>query len=127
MHDDMPEEFNSLGPIGKLAIGLLGISTVTHLASTISDWHTYQVVRDYLGGKPNVEDAALNTADNIARLTSIPNVICSVAAAVVFVLWLWRARLNSEVFCRADHRHSHAWVLTSWICPGPNLVYPKQI
>src|SRR6266511_5112323 len=101
MHDDMPEEFNSLGPIGKLAIGLLGISTVTHLASTISDWHTYNVVRDYLGGKPNVEDAALNSADTVARLTSIPNVIVSVAAAVVFVLWLWRAPPNSQVFRRA--------------------------
>lgn len=125
--DDGPEEFHQLGPIGKAATILLGCAAFTHLLSTISDWHTYHVVRDYLGGKPDVEDAQLNTADTIARLTSIPNVAVSVAAAVVFVLWLWRARLNSEVFCRADHRHSHGWVLGSWLCPGPNLLYPKQI
>ncbi len=46
---------------------------------------------------------------------------------MVFVIWLWRVRVNSEVFCQADHRRSHGWVLASWFCPGPNLVYPKQI
>jgi hypothetical protein len=127
MYSDNPETFHALGPIGRAASILLGASVLTHLLATISDWHTYQVVRDYLGGKPDVEDAALNSADTFARLTSIPNVAISVAAAVVFVLWLWRARLNSEVFCRADHRYSHAWVLGSWICPGPNLFYPKAI
>ncbi len=127
IYSDNPETFHALGPIGRAASILLGASVFTHLLSTISDWHTYNVVRDYLGGKPDVEDAALNSADTFARLTSIPNVAISVAAAVVFVLWLWRARLNSEVFCRADHRYGHAWVLGSWICPGPNLVYPKAI
>jgi len=122
-----PETFQEIGRIGRIAIALLGLSTVTHLLSTWSDWNTYGVVDRYLGGQPNVSDADLNRADTIARLTSLPNVVISVAAAVVFVLWLWRARVNSEVFCQADHRHSHGWVLASWFCPGPNLWYPKQI
>jgi hypothetical protein len=121
------EEFQQVGTVGKIAIGLLGASTVTHLLSTWSDWNTYSVVHRYLGGMPNVDDADLNRADAIAKVTAIPNVIVSVAAAVVFVLWLWRARVNSEVFCQADHRRSHGWVLASWFCPGPNLWYPKQI
>ena len=120
------ETFYDLG-IGRAASILLGVAAATHLFSTVSDWHTYRVVHGYLGGAPDVEDANLNSADFFARLTSIPNVAVSVAAAVVFVLWLWRARLNSEVFCQADHRRSHLWVLTGWICPGVNLVYPKQI
>ncbi|MEU4390979.1 DUF4328 domain-containing protein [Kribbella sp. NPDC023855] len=121
------EEFQQVGTIGRIAIGLLGASTVTHLLCTWSDWNTYGVVNSYLGGGPNVDDADLNRADSISRLTSIPNVVISVAAAVVFVIWLWRVRVNSEVFCQADHRRSHGWVLASWFCPGPNLVYPKQI
>ncbi|WP_238162812.1 DUF4328 domain-containing protein [Kribbella capetownensis] len=121
------EEFQHVGPVGKLAIGLLGASTITHLLSTWSDWNTYSVVHRYLGGMPNVDDADLNRADAIAKVTAVPNVIVSVAAAVVFVIWLWRARVNSEVFCQADHRRSHGWVLASWFCPGPNLWYPKQI
>ncbi len=121
------EEFQQVGTIGRIAIGLLGASTVTHLLCTWSDWNTYGVVHSYLGGGPNVDDADLNRADSISRLTSIPNVIISVAAAVVFVIWLWRVRVNSEVFCQADHRRSHGWVLASWFCPGPNLIYPKQI
>ncbi|GAA1708798.1 hypothetical protein GCM10009745_65840 [Kribbella yunnanensis] len=121
------EEFQQVGTVGKIAIGLLGASTVTHLLSTWSDWNTYSVVHRYLGGMPNVDDADLNRADAIAKVTAIPNVIISVAAAVVFVIWLWRARVNSEVFCQADHRRSHGWVLASWFVPGPNLWYPKQI
>jgi hypothetical protein len=121
------EEFQQVDKIGKIAIGLLGASTVTHLLSTWSDWNTYGVVHTYLGGGPNVDDADLNRADAIAKITAYPNVIISVAAAVVFVIWLWRARVNSEVLCQADHRRSHGWVLASWFCPGPNLFYPKQI
>jgi hypothetical protein len=121
------EEFQEVGKVGRIAIGLLGASTVTHLLSTWSDWNTYSVVHRYLGGMPNVNDADLNRADTISRITSIPNVVISVAAAVVFVIWLWRARVNSEVFCQADHRRGHGWVLASWFCPGPNLWYPKQI
>ncbi|GAB2681094.1 DUF4328 domain-containing protein [Kribbella swartbergensis] len=121
------EEFQQVGTVGKIAIGLLGASTLTHLLSTWSDWNTYSVVNRYLGGMPNVDDADLNRADAIAKVTAVPNVIISVAAAVVFVIWLWRARVNSEVFCQADHRRSHGWVLASWFCPGPNLWYPKQI
>ncbi|TDX08783.1 DUF4328 domain-containing protein [Kribbella sp. VKM Ac-2566] len=121
------EEFQQVGTVGKIAIGLLGASTVTHLLSTWSDWNTYSVVHRYLGGMPNVDDADLNRADAIAKVTAIPNVIVSVAAAVVFVIWLWRARVNSEVFSQADHRRSHGWVLASWFVPGPNLWYPKQI
>jgi hypothetical protein len=121
------EEFQQVGTVGKIAIGLLGASTVTHLLSTWSDWNTYSVVHRYLGGMPNVDDADLNRADAIAKVTAVPNVIISVAAAVVFVVWLWRVRVNSEVFSQADHRRSHGWVLASWFVPGPNLWYPKQI
>lgn len=122
-----PETFQQIGRLGQIAIGLLGLSILTRLLSTWSDWNSYDVVARYLNGSPGVEDADINRADNLARLTSIPNIIIAVAAAVVFVLWLWRARVNSEVFCQADHRHSHGWVLISWFCPGPNLWYPRQI
>jgi hypothetical protein len=107
------EKFQEVNTVGKIAIGLLGASTLTHLLSTWSDWNTYGVVRQYLGGSLNVDDADLNRAETIAKMTAIPNGIISVAAAVVFVIWLWRARVNSEVFCQADHRHGNGWVLAS--------------
>jgi hypothetical protein len=121
------EEFQPVDKVGKIAIGLLGASTLTHLLSTWSDWNTYGVVHTYLGGGPNVDDADLNRADSIAKIIAYPNVLVSVAAAVLFVIWLWRARVNSEVLCQADHRRSHGWVLASWFTPGPNFFYPKQI
>ena len=89
------EEFQQVGTVGKIAIGLLGASTITHLLSTWSDWNTYSVVHRYLGGMPNVDDADLNRADAIAKVTAVPNVITSATAGVVFVSWLWRARIKS--------------------------------
>jgi hypothetical protein len=88
------EEFQEVGKVGRIAIGLLGASTVTHLLSTWSDWNTYSVVHRYLGGMPNVDDADVNRADTISRITSIPNVVISVAVVVVFAIWLWRARVK---------------------------------
>ncbi|MFC0628051.1 DUF4328 domain-containing protein [Kribbella deserti] len=122
-----PETFQQIGRIGQIAIGLLGLSLVTRLLSTWSDWNSYDVVARYLNGSPGVENVDIDRADTIARYTSIPNIVVAVATAVVFVLWLWRARVNSEVFCQADHRHSHGWVLISWFCPGPNFWYPRQV
>jgi hypothetical protein len=107
------EKIQQVNTVGKIAIGLLGASTLTHLLSTWSDWNTYGVVRQYLGGSLNVDDADLNRAETIANMTAIPNVIILVAATVVFVIWLWRARVSSEVFCQADPRHGYGWVLAS--------------
>lgn len=122
-----PGNFQEIGRIGRIAIGLLGLSTLTHLLSMWSVWNTYGVVNRYLGGEPNVADADLTRAETIARLTSVPNLVISVAVAVVLVLWLYRARVNSEVFCQAGHRHIHGSVLAGWFSPGPNLWYPMQI
>ena len=49
------------------------------------------------------------------------------AAVVVFIVWLWRVRRNSELFCQAQHRRRRGWVIGGWFCPIVNLWFPKQI
>lgn len=51
-----------------------------------------------------------------------------IAAGVVFLVWLWRARINSELTGGiAEHRRSRGWVIGGWICPVVNLWFPFQV
>jgi hypothetical protein len=50
-----------------------------------------------------------------------------VAAGVVFIVWLWRARGNAELFCYGQHRRGRGWVIGGWFCPVVNFWFPKQI
>jgi len=49
------------------------------------------------------------------------------AAGVGFIVWLWRARGNAELFCYGQHRRSRGWVVGGWFCPVVNFWFPKQI
>ena len=49
------------------------------------------------------------------------------AAGVVFIVWLWRARGNAELFCYGQHRRGRGWVIGGWFCPVVNFWFPKQI
>lgn len=46
-------------------------------------------------------------------------------AAVLFVTWMHRARLNSDVITsKHQHRYTNMWVVLGWIIPFGNLVIP---
>ncbi|MEV0075874.1 PQQ-binding-like beta-propeller repeat protein [Nocardia neocaledoniensis] len=49
------------------------------------------------------------------------------AGAVVFLVWLWRARRNAEVLFAGRHRRSIGWVIWGWVCPVVNLWFPHTI
>lgn len=82
-------------------------------------------VLGYRAGELGV--ASLDRADQITVVTAVIGIALLVAAALVFLLWLWRARLNSELLCRAQHVRSRGWVWGAWICPVVNLWFPFQI
>lgn len=53
--------------------------------------------------------------------------IALLAAAVVFIVWLWRARSNAELAAGPQsQRLGKGWGIGSWICPVVNLWYPYQ-
>lgn len=49
------------------------------------------------------------------------------AAAVVFMIWLWRARSNVELAAGPrSQRLGRGWAVGGWICPIVNLWFPYQ-
>ena len=75
------------------------------------------------GGDPDKQAEA----DLISGSLGIVAALALLAAAVVFIVWLWRVRWNAEMFCRGEHRFTRGWVLGCWLCPVVNLWYPKQV
>jgi len=61
------------------------------------------------------------TANNLVYLTAG----LFIAAAILVLIWLYRARTN--VTGRGRQRHARAWAVWGWICPVVNLWFPLQI
>lgn len=60
-------------------------------------------------------------------LLSFVYLLALVTAAVVFVVWLWRARANAELVAGPDsQRLGRGWGIGSWICPVVNFWFPYQ-
>jgi uncharacterized protein DUF4328 len=114
--------FSSEGAMGLAASILIGVVTATTWATAWSDWYSFQTLKKY-GDDPD----QLAEADLISGSLGIVAALALLAAAVVFIVWLWRVRWNAEMFCRGEHRFTRGWVLGSWICPVVNLWYPKQV
>jgi len=114
--------FSSEAAMGLAASILIGVVTVATWATAWSDLYSYQTLKKY-GDDPD----HLAEADLISGSLGIVAALALLAAAAVFIIWLWRVRWNAEMFCRGRHRLSRGWVLGSWICPLVNLWYPKQV
>ncbi|TCO24763.1 uncharacterized protein DUF4328 [Kribbella steppae] len=114
--------FSSERGMGLTASILVGVVTVTTWATAWSDWYSYQTVKKYADDQDHLAEA-----DLISGSLGIGAALALLAAAVVFIVWLWRVRWNAEMFCRGEHRFTRGWVLGSWICPVVNLWYPKQV
>ncbi|WP_370947684.1 DUF4328 domain-containing protein [Amycolatopsis sp. cg5] len=113
--------------LGIAASALIGLSVVLDGLSVWSDWHTHQVVDGYLNDIAGVTRADLLTADRITLVTSLVSLAIMIAAAVVFIIWLWRVRHNAEALSIGHHQRSRGWVVGSWFCPVVNFWFPFQV
>jgi hypothetical protein len=118
--------FSSERAMGLAAAILIGVVTLISALTAVSDWHSYRVLRAYEQG-PIRDPQRLERADLISGSLWIVSSIVLLAAAIVFLVWLWRVRWNAEMFCQGAHRHTRGWVIGAWICPVVNLWFPKQV
>jgi hypothetical protein len=60
-----------------------------------------------------------------AGLIALVYLLGLLAAAVVFVVWLWQVRSNVELVAgAASQRLGRGWAIGGWICPIVNLWFP---
>jgi hypothetical protein len=104
-------------PIGNAASVLVWAVALGSVLVAASDWRTYAKFKDDLRG---YDASALDATDAFY-------IIATVAAGVVYVVWLYQVRRNAERFTKAPHRRARNWLIWGWLCPILNLWFPKQI
>jgi Domain of unknown function (DUF4328)/Interferon-induced transmembrane protein len=118
--------FRSVNGLGSAVSILICLVVLAQAVLAAAYWYTYKVVKDYVEG-PVKDLDRLDRADEFVFLAAGGLVLALLAAGVVFIFWLWRARGNAELFCYGQHRRGRGWVLGGWFCPVVNLWFPKQI
>lgn len=123
---DVDRWFSSERLLGQVTSVLVGLVACWSVFVTVTDWHNYNVVKQYVA-EPAQDRSTVDRAELLVAIGAFGYAVFLVAAAVCLVLWLWRVRWNSELFCRAEHRRGRSWVIAGWICPGVNLWFPEQV
>ncbi len=122
---DTPVPLTPVRSLGTIASLLIVAVCVSGLWCAWLAWHTHSVVSIFfMGGPPLRADDYLG---DVVVLSQIVNDVVSVAAGVVFFIWLWRARVNSERMTNAKHGLDRFWVVGAWFCPVVNLWWPRRI
>ena len=118
--------FESVHGLGTAVSILICLVALAQAVLAASYWYAYKVVKDYVEG-PVKDPDRLDRADLVWVLAVGGFWLALLAAGVVFIVWLWRARGNAELFCYGRHRRGRGWVIGGWFCPVVNLWFPKQI
>lgn len=108
-----------LGAIAVAAICLIAVALVLSLISVVVDATVladFERSWDRLGstGEWPVGSQQEWTSDSWLRNITLA---LQFAGAVVFLIWLWRARRNAETLFAGRHRLSIGWVIGAWVCP----------
>jgi hypothetical protein len=117
--------FRSVNGLGTAVSILICVIVLARAVLAASEWYTYKVVKDYVEGRVKDPDR-LDRADFVWSLAGSGLMLAVLAAGVVFIVWLWRARGNAELFCYGRHRRGRGWVIGGWFCPVVNFWFPKQ-
>ena len=126
-HNELVPRVAPLRGLASTATALITANCLLNIATVWSDWHSYGLASDYVAGDPDVTVADLNDADSLNVILTMLFRATYVAAGVMFIVWLYRARHNSELINDARHRRSRGWVIGAWFCPVVNLWFPHQI
>ncbi|MET8119118.1 DUF4328 domain-containing protein [Micromonospora sp. NPDC005189] len=63
----------------------------------------------------------------IEALLALPMVAAYLTAAVLVIIWTWRARKNTDAFPGALPTLGAGWAIAGWLVPFANLVVPARV
>ncbi|WP_018382003.1 DUF4328 domain-containing protein [Wenjunlia vitaminophila] len=114
--------------LGRATAVLLGLVIATDLFACYADLLEMDVTGDLADGVTGVGviDRA-DHADALYGIAGIAQLVALVTTAVVYLCWLWRIRVNAEVFDASRHRMKRGWAIGAWFCPVVNLWFPRRI
>jgi hypothetical protein len=139
--------FRPLRRTALVSVGLMGLTAVAAVIQTVVLWTSYDGVKRFVYGLVS-NDEVNRGVERIAGFGPFLNLAgyLFVGTAIAFVIWLWQARENTEVFTPIHqqspiyggdhsshhpgsgvHRHAQGWAVGAWVCPIVQFWYPLQI
>ncbi|BCM69039.1 hypothetical protein EASAB2608_04373 [Streptomyces sp. EAS-AB2608] len=114
--------------LGRATAVLLGVVIAADLFACYADLLEIDVTGDIADGATgsDVVDRA-DRADTLYGVAGISQGVALLATMVVYLCWLWRVRVNAEVFDASRHRMKRGWTIGGWFCPIVNLWFPRRI
>ncbi|MEV7816792.1 DUF4328 domain-containing protein [Streptomyces flaveolus] len=114
--------------LGRATAVLFGLVIATDLFACCADLLELDVAGDIADGAAGagVVDRA-DRADALYAVAGVSQVVALVATVVVYLCWLWRVRVNAEVFDASRHRMKRGWTIGGGFCPVVNLWFPRRI
>jgi hypothetical protein len=132
MHPEttIPAPPTAVRPLGGLAAAasiLIGISAIAWALTTyIAGWTAYATLARLRGESADVLGVGATGIGPIRQ--SVINqgiaMLVALAAAIVFIVWLSRARDNAERLSPGPMRLAKGWTAGAWFVPVANLVLP---
>lgn len=111
------DQISGVRPVQGLRVAaevFIVLSVCSLAVSTWSSWKTYAALRQ------SREPSASTLADKI-------DLAINLVAALVFLLWLWRARCNAELLDAAPQRRARFWTFWGWVVPVVHLWFPHTV
>jgi hypothetical protein len=120
-----------LGGLGVAASTLMVVGSLVWAYTVhVNAWTIFGSIARYrpegFSGAPFVTETGIIPMKHSIIAVGIATLVCLVAA-VVFLCWLRRARVNAELLSSAPHRHGRGWLVGAWFVPFVNLVVPFRI
>ncbi|BCJ70959.1 hypothetical protein CS0771_05030 [Catellatospora sp. IY07-71] len=110
--------------IGLAALVAVAISSVVTLLSAASEIF----VRDEVRKAVDAGDLALLAVAQRVELGAVVVDLAFMAvAAVLLIIWLWRARKNIDAFPEASAEYKPGWAIGGWFVPIGNFFIPLRV
>ncbi|MFG2603690.1 DUF4328 domain-containing protein [Streptomyces sp. NPDC048514] len=114
--------------LGRATAALLGLVVVADLFAVLADRTTEAVAGDLADGLGGADVAhRIDRADMLYSAAGVAQTITMLATMAVYLCWLWRVRVNAEVFDASRHSLKRGWAIAGWFCPVVNLWFPRRI
>lgn len=110
--------------IGLAARIAVGMTAVLYLAVALSPLIGMVLARRAMANDdPNLLLGALI----IAAVVALTMTVAHLTAAVLVIIWTWRARKNTDAFPGALPTLGPGWAIAGWLVPFANFVVPARV
>src|SRR5919109_1136700 len=115
----MPESYISLRGRAQAVTVVFVLMAVVCAVAVLSDWLEWRLMDRIIAGE-EVTDAEATSNDNRQGTIGLVQLTLTIAAAVVFIRWMYAAYRNLDYVAPGERRYGAGWAIGSWFVPFLN-------